>query len=479
MSHADRVASPQRELPQADPAERRPFTSLLAKQACGVRFADLHPDLVELSRLCLLDYFGVALAGAGDDCVRILLDVAAAEGVGTHPAIGHARRLTLSQSALVNGTAGHALDYDDVVPVLPGHVTVTILPALLALAEDRKSSGQAVVEAFVAGFDLGCAVAELVAPHHYNRGYHATATIGAFASAAACARLLRLSPEAMTHALSLAATQAAGLKTLFGTMGKPLHAGKAAQSGLLAALLAERGFQGAADIVECAGGFADVAGEGIAAGAVNVPRPTGSYLRMNLFKFHASCYGTQGSLNAAVKLRGQQAFDVGEIEQIAASVGAVNRNMCNIVAPRTGTEAKFSLRLMIACGLTGVDTAALETFNPALCERADLRDLCERTAIDFDERKTLTEADLTITLRGGRTLRQQFDAGVAETDLVALRGKLEAKFASLVAPHRAPDAIRDLVALVRGIDRWPNVAGLTEPFSESASNRAKLRPTTH
>ena len=173
------------------------------------------------------------------------------------PFLADNERLPAASAALINGAAAHALDFDDVNLAMPGHPSVAILPALLALAEERGSSGKDVLTAFVAGYELQCSVGRAIAPGHYDvLGFHATATVGSFGAAAACAHLLRLSLEQFATALGIAGTQAAGLKSMFGTMCKPLHAGKASYHGLVAAKLAMRGFTSRSDVIECQQGFA-------------------------------------------------------------------------------------------------------------------------------------------------------------------------------------------------------------------------------
>ena len=157
---------------------------------------------------------------------------------------------------MVNGAAAHALDFDDVNLAMPGHPSVAILPALLALAEERGSSGADVLTAFVAGYELQCRIGRTIAPGHYDGlGFHATATVGSFGAAAACAHLLGLDADRFATALGIAGTQAAGLKSMFGTMCKPLHAGKAAYHGLMAAKLAARGFTSRTDVHRMRAGF--------------------------------------------------------------------------------------------------------------------------------------------------------------------------------------------------------------------------------
>src|ERR1700749_1022321 len=233
------------------------LTQILAPKSAALEYEDLAREAHELARQCILDYFGVAVAGAGDELVRLLFDeLTDAGGAPQASLIGRRARLPALSAALVNGAAGHALDYDDVNMTMPGHPSVAILPGLFALAELTRSSGREGITAFAAGYEIPCRMGAALQPGHSNLGFQSTGTVGAFGAAAACARLLGLDAEATAMAFGIAGTQAAGLKSQFGTMCKPFHAGKAAQNGLLAARLAARGFSSRADIVECIQGFA-------------------------------------------------------------------------------------------------------------------------------------------------------------------------------------------------------------------------------
>src|SRR5579863_1221096 len=285
------------------------LTSALAAQASGVTYDALPATVRALARQCVLDYYGVALAGAADPLAAILLDeLAEAGGAAQASVIGHKARLPALSAALVNGAIGHALDYDDVNLAMPGHPSVAILPGLLALAEERHSSGREIIAAFVAGYETACRIGMALKPGHYDRGFHATGTVGAFGAAAACARLLGLDAEATAQALGIAGTQAAGLKSQFGTMCKPFHAGKAAQNGLLAARLAARGFSSRTDLIECVQGFAATHGPDFSPEGALAEPARGFHIYANLFKYHAACYMTHGPIECGRELREQHGF---------------------------------------------------------------------------------------------------------------------------------------------------------------------------
>src|SRR3954465_14475224 len=280
------------------------LTRALAARASAMTYDALPEPVRALARQCVLDYYGVALAGADDPLAKILLDELAEAGGATQASIiGHKARLPALSAALVNGAIGHALDYDDVNLAMPGHPSVAILPGLIALAETRQSSGRDGIASFVAGCETACRIGSALRPGHYDLGFHATGTVGCFGAAAACARLLRLAPEATTRAPGIAGTQASGLKSQFGTMCKPFHAGKASHNGLLAARLAARGFSSRPDMVECEQGFSLTHGPDFNPEAALAEPPSGFHIHANLFKYHAACYLTHGPIECARSLR--------------------------------------------------------------------------------------------------------------------------------------------------------------------------------
>jgi 2-methylcitrate dehydratase PrpD len=417
--------------------------------------AELPADVRELARQCVLDWIGVALGGSDDHLPRILLDEARAEGgqpVAT--IVGHAARVTASQAALINGASSHVLDYDDVNLSLNGHPSAAILPGLLALAESRGASGRQLVEAFVAGYELGCRVGLLVAPGHYARGFHATCTVGSLGAAAACARLLGLDADRTAHAVGIAATQAGGLKSMFGTECKPFHAGMAAHNGLRAARLAAAGMIARPDILECRQGFAAVMSPDFNPETA-LADPARFYLRENLFKYHASCYGTHASIECLRALRENDGIRPQDVERVKLKVDKGADAMCNIPNPRTALEAKFSLRFMAAAALAGEDTSDLAFFTdertaePALCA---LRD---KVTVDFATGRPKMVADVIVETKDGRTLTAAMDSGVPGND-VGLQGRrLVAKFERLVEPALGRERCGKLLRLLENIERTP------------------------
>lgn len=231
----------------------------LAERIAAVTFESLPPDAVHWAKVAILDTVGCILAGANEPCARIIGRQATIGTTGGDCLVfGHDRRVGPLEAALINGTAAHALDYDDCSDTLGGHPSAPVLPALFALAETRGSNGRDFIAAYVTGWEAETRVARGINFHRYEKGWHPTATIGVFGAAAACARLMGLPPEQIARALALAATFSSGIKANFGTMTKPLHVGHAARNGLLAALLASDGFTARADAFEHKQGFLNV-----------------------------------------------------------------------------------------------------------------------------------------------------------------------------------------------------------------------------
>lgn len=383
------------------------------------------------ARLCMLDFFGLAIAGSREPVARILEQAARLEGASpVATAIGHGRHFSLQQATFLNGVAGHALDYDDVALAMHVHPTTVILPPLLALAEARGFSGDAVLRAFVAGYEAAGMIGAWLGAAPYDRGFHMTGTVGAIGAAAGVAFLLDLDEQASARALGLAATQAAGLKAQFGTMAKPLHAGRAAETGLLAALWADAGLTGRENVLEARQGFA--------ATQSDIPeRPIswqGYQLDANAFKLHAACFGVHGTIEAITSLRAQ-GLRLEDVRGVHVTVGQRADRMCNIATPRNGTEAKFSLRFAAALALHGRDTADPASFADGLVDDPALeaaRALVQVHLADADWPEETTR--VTIETGDGRLLSAWSDMSAGrslDTNAASIRRKFDVLLAGV------------------------------------------------
>ena len=446
-----------------NPTHAANLTEFLAFRATNLRYEDIPEPARALARQCILDYFGVAIAGADDPLVRIVLDeMVEAGGAPQACVIGHAARLPALSAALVNGAAAHALDYDDVNMAMPGHPSVAILPGLLALAELTGASGREVISAFVAGYETACRVGVALQPGHYNLGFHSTGTVGSFGAAAACARLLGLQTVGTATALGIAGTQAAGLKSQFGTMCKPFHAGRAAQSGLLAARLAARGFTSRTDLVECVQGFALTHGPDFSPEAARATPQAGLHLFANLFKYHAACYLTHAPIECARRLRDDHRLKPEDIAGITLRLDASCERVCNIPAPVDGLQSKFSLRQTVAMALAGFDTASLTAYSVENALDPVLVRLREQVKLDWQEAWPQTLSELELVLPDGRRLTARHDAGIPAADIGEQGERLAAKFDVLVKPIFGSARTRELREAIADLDRISDIGNVTK-----------------
>lgn len=406
-------------------------TGALVRHAREITFRSLPPEVVTVAKTCVLDWLGCALAGSSEPLTDILITEAANHGPAS--LVGRNQSTSVHWAALVNGAAGHALDFDDTHLVMSGHPTVPVLPGVLALAESHSASGAALLTAFVAGVETECRLGPLIGLGHYAAGFHSTATLGTFGAAAACAHLLGLDESQWLHAFGIAGIEAAGLKSVFGTMSKPFQAGKASANGLLAAILASRGFTSAADILEAAQGFsATHAG----AGDANVlDRYAGRFLiRDTVFKHHASCYLTHSAMEAALSLRDRMKFRADDAEAVRVIVPPGSLAVCNITEPQTGLEGKFSLRATVAMALCGDDTADPGAFTDERMRDPALVSVRNRVEVVPSEEMIGSQARVEIRRGGSWSNGETVDVGRPADDVDKQWARITEKYIRLAAP---------------------------------------------
>ena len=461
MSSADNVIS-------LESAKLNP-TRDLAALASGLRHDDLPTATRRWAMHCILDWIAVTVGGSDEPLVHKLIDAAHAEG-GTGPArvIGHAAQFAGSQAAMINGAAAHALDYDDVNSRMLGHPTVPVVPALAVLADEMTISGSEMLAAFIAGYEVEARLGDMVGVEHIDDGWHSTGTLGTFGAAAAASRLQGLDPARTATALGIAATQAAGLKAMFGTMCKPLHAGKAAANGLLAARLAARGFTSREDAIECDQGFAHSQARGFRALPV---RPAGNRryaVEENLFKYHAACYLTHAGIDAVRELKQAHGFDGHDVVAVQQNVPATHFTVCNIAEPATGLEVKFSLRHTAAMALADIDTGAMQNYSDETANRKDLIGLRDRVIVTAGDLPSRMQAEVIIDLTDGRRLRGIGDAGRPASDLDLQEQRLIQKFRSLVSPVFGAQATERALEACLALDELDDAARVFDPVTRQS-----------
>ncbi len=392
-----------------------------------------------MARFSLFDWLVVGRAGAQEPVARIIRDLVEDEGGRPVASLaGSPARVPARAAALANGTISHALDYDDTHFAHVGHVSVGIYPAALAVGEQQDAFADAVVDAFLVGAEAAVRLGLSLGRGHYERGFHQTATAGAFGATVAAGRLLGLSAEQLRHALSLVATRASGLKSQFGTMGKPFNAGIAASNGVEAASLAALGFASCDDGIFGVQGFAETHSDKTDEDRAWAEPPPLRFLFEDIkYKLHACCHGTHAMLEAIASARAHDpSLGPGEVEGVVLATNPRWLRVCDVKEPRTGLEAKFSYRHLAAMALSGVDTAADSTYTDALCLDPALVALARLVDVTGDAALSDTQANLVIQRRGGRLTRASHDLAVPLSPDVLERG-LRAKARGLLGEEAA------------------------------------------
>lgn len=402
---------------EVEPARPLELTSEFARRIAGLRYEDLPPAALHWAKVGLLDTIGVTLAGSREESVRI-----AADALELHdgPALmfGSARRIGTLDAALINGTASHALDFDDSSNTLGGHPSSPVLSALIPLADELRCSGKELLLAYIAGFEVETKLARAVNLHHYTKGWHPTATLGVFGAAAACCKLMRLAPERIAHALALCGSFSSGIKANFGTMTKPLHVGHCARNGLYAARLAARGFTAnAREMFEHRQGFLEVFN---GAGTYDTARALSSWAApLDIIepgigiKLYPCCGGTHPAIDAMLELVREHRLHASDVASIEGRVHARRLVHTNRPEPASALDAKFSLQYVLARALMDGRIAA-DHFESASWTDPAVRELMQRvTVLPYDARHFNEEnhfgGHVTVTLNNGNVLVAQVD----------------------------------------------------------------------
>lgn len=450
----------------------------IAARIVASTYEDLPLAALNNAKTVILDTLGCALAGAREAAVETLIHTPEIAVSGTFSLVGRPERLDLLSAALVNGCAAHALDFDDVNTAMGGHPSAPLLAALLTAAEAHERSGKELLLAFIVGFETETRLSRAVNFYHYDIGWHPTATLGVFGAAAACAKLLHLSESQTATALALCVSLASGVKANFGTMTKPFHVGHAARHGLMAALLARRGFSASQDAFEHRQGFFNVFnGEGhyeIHRALDDWADPFDIVSPGIGIKLYPCCDSTHASIDAVRLLQQEHAFSATDVERVQVVIHPLRLTHVDRPILRSMTDAKFSVQYCIARSLMdgGIDfdsftqQAYEDPSAQSLMKKVETRQHPER--LPTAEGNYLTE--LCIHLKDGTRLFKRLTRPLGRhVEDPAPPSMIRAKFErcaafSLTAPmieqlHDAVmelehvERVSELMALVNGVNQ--------------------------
>jgi len=428
---------------------------------------------LESAHRALIDTVAVMIPGSTAAGTRKVAATVAAWGEGPCTVVGSPRPLAAPWAALINGTAGHALDFDDNFDPPKAHASTVLFPAVLALGETQHCSALDCLDAYIVGLQIQGRVGQGLNPPHRNRGWHATATTGALGAAAAGARLLGLDAERSAAALSIATSMAAGFMSQFGTETKPLHAGLAAKAGVMAASLARAGLTAGTDTLEGATGMAGlmVGPDRDALRRAIVEPEHGQTLTFETdgvgdpllilehgfrVKRFPNCGSAHRAMDGLQALRQEHGFAAQQVSRVEVRAPAVHLNNLMYRRPETGLQGKFSLEYALACILLDGDCSLVD-FSDAAVRRASHRQLyprLHRHPVDKPESECPTE--VCVTLGDGRALRRLVDmplgSKAAPFSLAQHWAKLRQCSAALLGEARH-ETLRQALAELRSAPR--------------------------
>ena len=449
------------------------LTEILTNRIMSIRYDAVPADVCEIAKHCLLDWLGVGVAGRDEPAVSLLVaeasDMGALGGKGGWIFDGKTARA--DWGSLINGTAAHALDFDDVSMDFIGHPSVSVFAALLAwiYRGDNPCSGKDLISAFVAGVEAECIIGKLITPSHYAKGFHATGTLGTIAAAVACSKLGNFDKQQTLRAIDLAATQAAGLKCMFGTMAKPLHAGLAARNGLVAASLAQRGFTSCLDALENVEGFLAAESDAPKWDLLHEELSVW-HTRSILFKYYPSCYFTHAAIRGLTELSREVDVHLDEIRGVELRVPEAHMTVCNIQNPKTPLEMKFSVRILAAMALSGLPVRS-DTLTAAVAEKLSASDIYKNISIVPEPRRqNVFSTGIVIHKTDGSHIDKEVDVSVPNGV-----DALPDQWTSLLEKNRPLLQARfgdvDTDAIVRSIGRFDELADVRVAMDVFARQR--------
>lgn len=426
------------------------------------------PDARAAAVRAYLDTIGVMLAGASEPASRIVQQVAAADGPGRCRVLGTAQTASAANAALVNGTAAHAHDFDDMCFVSLAHPSAPLVAAALAAGEMAEAPGGALLDAYIVGFEIEARLGRTLNPRHYQRGWHCTSTIGTIGAAAAACRLRGLSATATNHALAIAASEASGLKENFGSMVKPLHAGLAARNAILAAELARAGMTASLSAIDGPQGFL-AAFDSASANLNEAVADLGTrweILETGItVKLYPSCAATHPSLDAMLDLRRAHGFRAGDVAAVTVGVDPITPTVLLYEAPANALEAKFSMPFCMAAAIVD-GSVNLDTFTGARIGAPEIEAVRKRVvmAVDHDLNASappLTQARVTVQLADGPSLTTLADGARGYHDRPASDRELAEKFSACATRALDEASAGELLLTIRELTRLADVNELT------------------
>ena len=444
------------------------ITRRIADYVVSTQLEDFPPDGIQAAKGAIMDCLGCALAGSREPLADILSEFVQANGAGASASvIGRGFKTSAADAAQVNGAISHALDYDDITRALKGHPTAVLMPPALALAESQGATGLEMLMAYMLGFEVACSIGEAMSPEYYDElGWHPTGPLGALGAAVAASRILKLDRDQTAMAISLAASQAAGLRQNFGTMTKPFHAGAACRTGVTAAQLVAAGFTASLDAIEGRFGFlhAFSGGGGYEADRILENLGKTCYLVESgiEIKKYPCCGSAHLALDATTRILDRSPLNAADIEKIDVLVDFDPPRSLIHDRPQSALEGKFSMQYCLAAAVLD-GKVGMDAFTDQQVLRPEAQDLIPKVTMrrltDFQGQPSWVEAynQVAVHLKDGTVLTERVD----RINEGALRGvtmdEIIDKFRDCASTALTADDIEELVTGLSELEQLPDV----------------------
>jgi 2-methylcitrate dehydratase PrpD len=444
-----------------------------ATKLSTLHFDGFDEDIIHWAKVGILDTVGVTLAGSNQPCAEILSGVLEGSS-GNSILFGKSTTCSALDAAFINGTASHALDFDDCNNTMGGHPSVPIVPALFALSDEILVSGKDFIAAYVAGFEVETKLAMMVNFYHYTKGWHPTSTLGVFGAAAACAHLLKLNEHQIKVALALAASGASGIKANFGSMTKPMHIGRCAREGLLAAKLAKAGYTANVnDVFEHPQGFLEVYnGQGnydIEKGILAWAKPFDIVKPGIAIKQYPCCGSTHPAIDCAISIALEHSINPEDIQRVEVWIHERRLQHTNRPDPNSQLDAKFSVQYVVARALLE-SCVSLEHFEGDNYTDTVIRDLMKKIdAQPYNEVQFSSNnhfgGEVRVHLHSGTVLKAKVQEPLGRTsDNPLPADRLKKKFELCANGIISIDTAKQACTLIENLEDLDDMGLLTKLF---------------
>ena len=448
----------------------RTYAERLAGIIGEIDFDVLSPSDVAVTKRCLLDFLGAAIGGRDEDSSRTVIDwVAETGGRGESPVFLSGLMVPAHQAAFANGTMAHTIELDDVNAHCLGHPAVAVIPAVLAVGAAVGATGRTVLTAILSGYEVMGRLGMYLTEDHY-RNWHATSTIGSFGATAGVAKVWGLTDAQLTHALGIAGSFASGLREAFvgGTSCKHIHAGRAAQNGVVSCALARRGMTGPATILDGQMGIQAAMTTRTNPEALFKPRDAVYEIHHTEFKPYASCRSAHTSVDCMLNLRRGRGIEPDQVERIDIHTTSI---ICgdpswNCLDPQNSLAARLSIPYNAAAALLD-NACTMAQFTPQRVASSDVGALLAKIRLIPDARidgfyPEVSGARVALVLSDGRTIEEEVLHPKGHPQYPLSDGDLHEKFMSLAVTQLAPASARRVAERVGQLEECPDIRQLLD-----------------